>query len=885
MKKFISLLLSLSLLLSTFVGTGLPALADGEQAYAVWDENDSTMTFYYDGNFSDYDSDHAWLLSSSSYHASGSPTYPAGNGDTWAPTYTVRTSITKAVFDSSFDSYRPTSTAYWFYYYDHMTEIEDIQYLHTDNVTYMSYMFGGCSSLPSLDVTHFNTSSVTSMDGMFARCGSLTSLDVANFNTSSVTSMDSMFSLCSGLTSLDLSSFDTSSVTDMSNMFSYCSSLTSLDVTGFDTSSVTDMSWMFSGCSSLTSLDLSSFNTSRVTNMVSMFQNCSSLPTLDVTGFNTSSVTNMSYMFSGCRSLPTLDVTHFNTSRVTDMTYMFQNCRSLPSLDVTNFNTSSVTSMAAMFYSCSSLPTLDVTHFNTSRVTNMSSMFRNCSSLPTLDVTSFDTSRVTNMSFMFQSCNSLPSLDVTHFDTSSVTDMRYMFSSCSRLTSLDVTHFNTSRVTDMTYMFSGCSSLPSLDVTNFDTSSVTNMAGIFSGCSSLPSLDLSSFNTSSVTNMKEMFYGCTNLDRIWVSDLDVDWNTVTVTNSTNMFTNCTSLVGNYSDKEYNASDVDVNWANVRTGYFSVDYELNNGVNLEIGETVYTHFYIDYETYSDFLGADHLTYTYNGIFEDEQYATATETVAFSSITNDQLLHDESSAFDGDYIITVRQAPAQIAEPTVITIYNAENVVIDTLTYSGKSYCDYVIAGEDDRYIPSDEQAASRLTRLCKSVVQYAKSAQALFPQYMALETSVAITNDYSDDLGFSSITTDGIPALVRTNSDSVTFNAASFFFSNESGMNFYYALNTEDELAAPAVEYPGWNNALTAQPAPVLTSKNGMKCINFSQIHPINYDKQIKVTYGGAVMQYSVFNYAKQLISTGNAAYVAAGKSIIAYQQATASYVG
>ncbi len=755
MKKFISLLLSLSLLLSTFVGTGLPALADGEQAYAVWDENDSTMTFYYDGNFSDYDSDHAWLLSSSSYHASGSPTYPAGNGDTWAPTYTVRTSITKAVFDSSFDSYRPTSTAYWFYYYDHMTEIEDIQYLHTDNVTYMSYMFGGCSSLPSLDVTHFNTSSVTSMDGMFARCGSLTSLDVANFNTSSVTSMDSMFSLCSGLTSLDLSSFDTSSVTDMSNMFSYCSSLTSLDVTGFDTSSVTDMSWMFSGCSSLTSLDLSSFNTSRVTNMVSMFQNCSSLPTLDVTGFNTSSVTNMSYMFSGCRSLPTLDVTHFNTSRVTDMTYMF----------------------------------------------------------------------------------------------------------------------------------SGCSSLPSLDVTNFDTSSVTNMAGIFSGCSSLPSLDLSSFNTSSVTNMKEMFYGCTNLDRIWVSDLDVDWNTVTVTNSTNMFTNCTSLVGNYSDKEYNASDVDVNWANVRTGYFSVDYELNNGVNLEIGETVYTHFYIDYETYSDFLGADHLTYTYNGIFEDEQYATATETVAFSSITNDQLLHDESSAFDGDYIITVRQAPAQIAEPTVITIYNAENVVIDTLTYSGKSYCDYVIAGEDDRYIPSDEQAASRLTRLCKSVVQYAKSAQALFPQYMALETSVAITNDYSDDLGFSSITTDGIPALVRTNSDSVTFNAASFFFSNESGMNFYYALNTEDELAAPAVEYPGWNNALTAQPAPVLTSKNGMKCINFSQIHPINYDKQIKVTYGGAVMQYSVFNYAKQLISTGNAAYVAAGKSIIAYQQATASYVG
>jgi surface protein len=58
-----------------------------------------------------------------------------------------------------------------------------------------------------------------------------------------------MFSGCSSLVSLDLSGFDTSSVTDMRSMFYGCSSLSSLDLSCFDTSSVTNMMCMFDGCS------------------------------------------------------------------------------------------------------------------------------------------------------------------------------------------------------------------------------------------------------------------------------------------------------------------------------------------------------------------------------------------------------------------------------------------------------------------------------------------------------------------------------------------------------------------------------------------------------------------------------------------------------------
>ena len=63
----------------------------------------------------------------------------------------------------------------------------------------MSYMFYGCNSLSSVDLSTFNTSNVTNMSWMFFGCGSLSSLDLSAFNTSSVIDMRSMFDGCSKL--------------------------------------------------------------------------------------------------------------------------------------------------------------------------------------------------------------------------------------------------------------------------------------------------------------------------------------------------------------------------------------------------------------------------------------------------------------------------------------------------------------------------------------------------------------------------------------------------------------------------------------------------------------------------------------------------------------
>ena len=261
--------------------------------------------------------------------------------------------IVHIVFDKSFSTFTPTSLYSFFGDLRKLEAITGLEYLNTEKVTDMSYMFFACSKLTSLDVTNFNTENVKNMVRMFYNCSALTSLDVTKFNTGNVTNMRYMFCACSALTSLDVTKFNTGNVTDMGYMFYNCSKLTSLDVTKFNTAKVTDMSYMFVNCSKLTSLDVTKFNTGNVTDMGYMFYNCSALTSLDVTNFNTMNVTNMRFMFYGCSSLTSLDVTNFNTENVTNMSYMFSSCSALTTIYASDeFVTTNVETGSNMFFNC-----------------------------------------------------------------------------------------------------------------------------------------------------------------------------------------------------------------------------------------------------------------------------------------------------------------------------------------------------------------------------------------------------------------------------------------------------------------------------------------------------------------------------------------------------
>ena len=224
------------------------------EPYYVWDNANKTATFYFDDQ--------------------------CGNrGGNWGGNlhlyYNEQISVLKIIFDFSFLRYYPQKFGFSGYY--KLQSIDNLNYLNTDSITDMSYMFHGCYSLTSLDVSHFNTSNVTNMYYMFHDCSSLTSLD--------------------------LSSFDTSNVTNITFMFQGCSSLTSLNLSSFNTNNITSMWSMFENCSSLTVLDLSSFKFNKSPEIPGMFKNCHSLKTIYAGDWNTTDTYSNPGPFNGCPNL------------------------------------------------------------------------------------------------------------------------------------------------------------------------------------------------------------------------------------------------------------------------------------------------------------------------------------------------------------------------------------------------------------------------------------------------------------------------------------------------------------------------------------------------------------------------------------------------------
>ena len=236
------------------------------EAYVHLSTDKTTLTFYYDTLRADRNGTTWGIRDWDAFFSC-----PA-----WAGDFNPRsTTVLTAVFDASFRDFRSTTTEGWFYELNLLERIEGLEHLNTSQVTSMGWMFKGCGSLTSLDLTRFDTSKVTDMGWMFSGCGSLTSLDLTRFDTSQVMYMWDMFSGCASLTSLDLTSFDTSQVTNMMTMFFGCESLTSLDLTSFDTSQVTDLRWMFSGCKSLTTIYCNS--SWSASDSAFMFSDCNSL--------------------------------------------------------------------------------------------------------------------------------------------------------------------------------------------------------------------------------------------------------------------------------------------------------------------------------------------------------------------------------------------------------------------------------------------------------------------------------------------------------------------------------------------------------------------------------------------------------------------------------
>ena len=162
--------------------------AQENEPYAVLSDDNTVLTFYYDGHKAE---------------RNGVSVGPFSYYTDYQSWHDQCETIATVVFDASFAGCTTlTSTAYWFYECSNLAAISGMENLKTDNVTDMCSMFWGCSGLTSLDLSDFRTDNVTGMYGMFSGCSGLTSLDVSGFKTDKVTDMNDMFNHSTAMKSL-----------------------------------------------------------------------------------------------------------------------------------------------------------------------------------------------------------------------------------------------------------------------------------------------------------------------------------------------------------------------------------------------------------------------------------------------------------------------------------------------------------------------------------------------------------------------------------------------------------------------------------------------------------------------------------------------------------
>ena len=350
--------------------------------------------------------------------------------------------VTKVVFDASFTTARPTSTASWFEGASKLTTITSIERLNTSEVTSMEKMFNGCESLTSVDVSKFNTEKVTNMSLMFYDCKSLTSVDVSKFDTRQVTDMNAMFKNCTALTLLNLTSFNTMNVTNMMGMFRGDEQLTTIFISPtFTTGKVSPYysNNMFEGCVNLKGGAGTAYDESKVDKTYARADNALGNPGyLSYRPYVVQSTDNTTIVFYADGAPGTKQGKVYNVPFNGDYPYWvgsgYPGSVTTAVFDMSFLN-ARPTSTYGWFNAMSKLTTIEnLIYLNTTEVKDMQFMFNKCSKLKTLDLSNFNTEKVTNMKGMFSGCSALTTIYASNWNTDAVTESSNMFSGCSKLT-------------------------------------------------------------------------------------------------------------------------------------------------------------------------------------------------------------------------------------------------------------------------------------------------------------------------------------------------------------------------------------------------------------------------------------------------------------------
>ncbi len=538
------------------------------KGFAVWSADDSSLSFYKSVDIPSAGDQYNGKTATQVYEEIEEDVYTAlaGNPNTVTPWNAIAPEVATVEFNApeyGTELISPVSVAFWFSNMGNLRAISGFEYLDTSAVTDMSFMFYGCRSLDTLDLTTFDTGSVKNMQEMFEFCESLASVDLSSFDTPNLEgSLLFMFHGCSSLTELDLSTFDTSSVEDISGMLSGCTSLAKVNLEGWDTSSVIYMSGMFQGCAALESVDLSGFDTSKVETLSFLLAGCGSLEQIDLSGFATPNLRDVSFMLRGCSSLEVLDISNLDTTdvgrtpqSVGSMEGMFLDCNNLNTITLgknwsfTGDGSSSCllpdrgywmkgeavpcsaemlaerwvtlgsdamagtyTTLPGQAFAVYSSPDRSLTLYKDVSVPFEGDEYNGKVATKVYDCFEFENYSDEGMVPWADVRGSIASVTVAapaaELDRISPYNISYWFcrlENCTSITGLE--NLDTSNVHSMNCVFWGDQRLKSVDVSSFDTSRVGEMIWMFA-LSGLESADISSFKGDSLRDISGMFHGC-----------------------------------------------------------------------------------------------------------------------------------------------------------------------------------------------------------------------------------------------------------------------------------------------------------------------------------------------------------------------------------------
>ena len=146
-----------------------------------------------------------------------------------------------------------------------------------------------------------------------------------------------MFAGCQSIISIDLTKLDASSITDISNLFYNCNSLKFVNLTNVIFDIAITMWEAFSGCKSLISIDTTNFNHPSYVSFRYALKDCISLVSLDLSNLNYNGVIKTEEFFYNDQSLLLLDLSNFDGSFIQSTKDEFKGCNQLKYINLKNY--------------------------------------------------------------------------------------------------------------------------------------------------------------------------------------------------------------------------------------------------------------------------------------------------------------------------------------------------------------------------------------------------------------------------------------------------------------------------------------------------------------------------------------------------------------------